>query len=289
VSAIDAGTASAHAPVPRARAAGIGLWLRQALGAARLDLSTGFAGWRSLWLMFLAFGPVFILTLHVLKDRNCALQEDTLVLAGILQLYYLRFAIFFGCLGVFVRLIRGGMVERTMHYALLAPVRREVLVAGKFAAGAFGTICLFSAGVLACFALVYVHIPGGAAFVWNGGGLAHLQAYLLMTALACLGYGAVFLAVSLLFRNPILPAIAVLLWEGINGVLPAWLQHFSVTFYLKPLRPVALPIDAWALFMVVTEPTAPWLCVVGLVVFAGLALALACWRVRRMEISYSVD
>lgn len=281
--------ASGLQTAPQPAPARIRLWLRQALGAARLDLSTGFAGWRSLWLLFLAFGPVVIVALHALKDRSCSLENDTLVLAGIIQLYYLRFAIFFGCLGVFVRLIRGGMVERTMHYALLAPVRREVLVAGKFAAGAFGTIALFASGVLACFVLIYAHIPGGAAFVWHGAGLAHLQAYLLVTALACVGYGAVFLALSLLFRNPILPAVAVLVWEGINAVLPAWLQRFSVTFHLKPLCPVAIPVDGWALFMVVAEPTAPWISVLGLLAFAGVALAFACWRMRRLEISYSVD
>jgi hypothetical protein len=136
---------------------------------------------------------------------------------------------------------------------------------------------------------MYAHTPEGPAFVWHGGGLGHLGAYLLVTALACLGYGAVFLALSLTFRNPILPAIGLLVWEGINGVLPAWLKVFSVTFHVKPLCPVALPLDAWAMFVVVAEPVPAWVSIAGLLAFAAVALTYACRRVRRMEISYSTD
>ncbi len=57
----------------------------------------------------------------------------------------------------------------------------------------------------------------------------------------CRQAGAVFLAMSLLFKNPIVPAVVLLFWEGINGVLPVWLKRLSVTYYLKPLFPVDLP------------------------------------------------
>jgi hypothetical protein len=114
--------------------------------------------------------------------------------------------------------------------------------------------------------------------------------YLLVTVLACLGYGAVFLALSVLFKNPVVPAVMVLVWEGVNGALPVWLKRFSVTFYLKPLFPVELPIEGFSgLFTVVAEPTPPWLAVSGLIAFALGVLAFACWRIRRLEISYSTD
>lgn len=108
--------------------------------------------------------------------------------------------------------------------------------------------------------------------------------------LACLGYGAVILAFSLLFKNPI-PASAILvLWEGVNGALPVWLKHVSVTFYLKPLFPVELPLRGIAgLFQVVAEPTPAWLAVSGLIVFTAIVVALACLRIRQVEVSYSSD
>jgi hypothetical protein len=169
-------------------------------------------------------------------------------------------------------------------------VRREILVVGKFLAGAMTTVVVFGAGILASWSLMYVHFDAGRDFVVNGPGLLHLRAYLLVATLACLGYGAVFLAMSFLFKNPIVPAVVVLFWEVINGVLPVWLKRFSVTYYLKPLFPVELPIQGvLGLFTVVAEPTPPWLAVSGLLLFAALVLAFACWRIRRLEVLYSSD
>jgi hypothetical protein len=270
--------------------AGGALWRRQALAVARIELGGRFSAWRSLWLLFLAFAPTFAIVMHAIHDTQCSVRDETLILAGIVQFFYVRFAIFFGGLGIVMRLVRGEMVQRTLHYAFLAPLRREVLLAGKFLAGTLTAVAVFGTGVVVSFLLMYGHSDAGRKFLLDGSGIAHLRAYLLVTALACLGYGAVFLALSVVFRNPIIPAVVVLLWEGVNGALPVWLKRFSVTSYLKPLLPVELPIEGFSgLFTVVAEPTPAWLAVTGLVAFAVLALAFACWRIRRLEISYSTD
>jgi ABC-type transport system involved in multi-copper enzyme maturation permease subunit len=262
----------------------------QLLAVMRLEMTRGLSPLRTLWLLFLAFAPVVIIAGHVLTDSTHRLDEETLVLAGIVQVFYVRFGIFFGCLGIFLRLLRGEMSERTLHYPLLAPLRREVLVAGKFLAGALTAILVFGAAVLACSILIFGHFDAGRDFALNGPGLAQVRAYLLISTLACIGYGALLLALSLLFRNPIVPAVIAVLWEGINGILPVWLKRFSVTFYLKPLFPVEIPIEGISgLFTVAAEPTPAWLAVTGLILFAAAVLAFACWRVRRLEISYSSD
>jgi ABC-type transport system involved in multi-copper enzyme maturation permease subunit len=263
---------------------------RQLLAVTRLEMERGLSPLRSLWLLFLAFAPAIIIAGHAFEEHTHRLDEETLILAGIVQFFYVRFGIFFGCLGIFLRLLRGELAERTLHYPLLAPLRREVLVAGKFLAGALTAILVFGAGVLASSVLMYGHFDAGREFALHGPGLAHIRAYLLVSTLACLGYGALFLALSLVFRNPIVPAVIALLWEGINGILPVWLKHLSVTFYLKPLFPVELPIEGISgLFTVAAEPTPAWLAVTGLVLFAAAVVAFACWRVRRLEISYSSD
>jgi hypothetical protein len=263
---------------------------RQAWTVARLETGRSLFAWRSVWLLLLTFAPAVIIGAHALHDRDHNLEEETLILAWIVQAFYMRVGIFFGCLGVFTRLIRGEVVERTLHYPFLAPLRREVLLVGKFVAGTVITVAIFGAGVLASFALMYAHSDAGRDFVRNGPGLAHLGAYLLVTALACLGYGAVFLALSVLFRNPILPSVVFLLWEQINGALPVWLKHLSVTFYLKPLCPVELPVEGMSgLFTVVAEPTPTWLAVTGLITFAALVVVFACRRIRHFEVSYTTE
>ncbi len=59
------------------------------------------------------------------------------------QFFYLRGAIFFGCVGIFSNLFRGEMLEKTLHYYYLTPVRRELLVVGKYLRGTYGGAVLF--------------------------------------------------------------------------------------------------------------------------------------------------
>ena len=219
------------------------------------------------------------------------IEDKTQVLAVIIQLYYFRLGIFFACMAIFTWLFRGEMVERTLHYQFLVPVRREVLVVGKFLAGVVVAIALFETGVLACVFLTYGRFgSAGKSYVFDGPGLGQLGSYLLVTALACLGYGAVFLALSLLFKNPIVPGVLIMGWETIAPIFPSWAQRLSVTFYLKHLCPVNLPVSGpLAIFTVVAEPVSAWIAVLGLLCLTIAILALSCFLIHRMEITYTAE
>jgi ABC-type transport system involved in multi-copper enzyme maturation permease subunit len=261
----------------------------QVWAVMRMELRRS-VSWRSLWILVMAFAPVVIIAAHAIGDHTHQLEDETLILNGIVQIYYVRCGIFFGCLGLFLRLVRGEVAERTLHYLFLAPLRREALLVGKFLAGVITAVLVFGTGVTASVLLMYGHFGEGRMVLAHGPGLAHLRLDLLVVVLACLGYGAVFLAFSLVFKNPVVPAVLLAFWEGVNAALPAWLKHLSVTFYLKPLFPVELPMKGiLSLFTVVAEPTPAWLAVSGLFAFTGLVVTFACWRMRRIEVSYSSD
>jgi len=219
------------------------------------------------------------------------IQEQTEGLAILVQIYYVRLAIFFACMGIFTWLFRGEIVQRTLHYQFLAPVRREVLIVGKFLAGAIVSIVLFELAILASFYLFYSRFgAAGRSYMFEGPGLGQLGSYLLVTALACLGFGALFLALSLLFKNPIIPGAILLGWETLSPIFPSWAQHLSVTFYLKHLCPTTLPSDGpLAIFTVVAEPVAPWLAVLGLCCLALAVLVLSCFLIRRTQIMYTAE
>src|SRR5579863_246523 len=106
------------------------LWWIQFRRFARIEIRRNLFTRRAWWVYFLAFIPAVILVLHLFIDRHSDfnISDDTAVLAGVVQLYYVRLGIFFGCLGIFSRLIRGEMLERSLHYYLLSPVRREVIL-----------------------------------------------------------------------------------------------------------------------------------------------------------------
>jgi ABC-type transport system involved in multi-copper enzyme maturation permease subunit len=270
-----------------------GLWWLQARRLVRIELRRNLFSRKAWWIYFLALAPTAILLIHLLFERHpaFALANDTNVLAGIVQFYYIRLGIFFGCLSIFSRLIRGEMIERSLHYYLLAPVRREVVLLAKFTAGSISALLLFGGAMIANFALVYTGFgAAGQEYVFNGPGLSQLQAYLLVVALGCLGYGAVFLLLSMILRNPTPAAMLVLLWEFINPVMPALLQKISVASYLRHLMPITVPGDGiFALLTVQTEPVAGWHAALGLLVLIAVVLAFSCVRIRRLEIRYLTE
>lgn len=250
---------------------------------------------RRLWVYFLAFVPVVMLLIRNIVTRGqfdgAYIQDQTEALAILIQLYYVRLGIFFACMGIFTWLFRGEIVQRTLHYQFLVPVRREVLVIGKFLAGCIVSIVLFEVAVLASFYLFYSRFgAAGQSYMFEGPGLSQLGSYLLVTALACLGYGSVFLALSLLLKNPIIPGVILLGWESISPIFPSWAQHLSVTFYLKHLCPTTLSSSGFmALFTVVPNPVSPFLSVFGLCCLALAVLALSCFLIRRVEIMYTAE
>jgi len=270
-----------------------GLWWLQARRMVRIEVRRNLLSKRAWWIYFLAFVPTFIILIYLLKARHPQYQiaEDTTVLAGIVQFYYIRLGIFFGCLGIFSRLIRGEMIERSLHFYLLSPVRREVLLLAKFAAGAISALALFGTAMAANFALMYVGFgAAGQDYVFNGAGMGQLEAYLLIVVLACLGYGSVFLLLSMMFRNPAPAALLVFAWEAINPVMPSLLQKISVASYLRHLMPVRVQgADIFALLTVTTEPVPGWVAVLGLLVLIAVVLTYSCYRMRTLEIRYTTE
>jgi len=170
-------------------------------------------------------------------------------------------------------------------------VRREILLLGKFIAGSVRSLLLFETAVLASFVLMYMRYgEAGRQYVFDGPGLSQLLAYMLITALACMGYGAIFLLFSMLMKNPAPAALAFMGWEVISSVLPSLLQRFSVAAYLKHLMPVSVPAEGiFALLTVNTEPVPAWLAVVGALLLTAGVLIVSCWKMRTLEISYTTD
>ena len=270
------------------------LWKAQVGAILRLELKKSFFARRAWWIYLVAALPPLLTWMHTAYVMNrgrasCTFGEDGMIFAGIFQLYYLRLALFFGCLGIFSNLFRGEVLEKTLHYYFLAPVRREVLLVGKYLAGLVAAGTLFCISVALAFFGIFAHFGQSFQdFFWRGPGLEQLLWYVLVMALGAVGYGAVFTTVGLMFRNPMIPAAVVLVWEGINSFLPEFLQKISVLFYLKTLCPVQVPLQGpLALIAVVSEPVPAWLAIPGLLLVSLLVLFYAAVKARQMEVSYS--
>jgi hypothetical protein len=235
---------------------------------------------------------------HVTRIRvrtRDTVQQDTLIFASIFQFFFLRLAIFFGCVGVFTNLFRGELLDKSLHYYLLTPLRREVLVVGKYLAGLIATTVIFTTSTaLQLWTLSWHFEQSEISAYMAGSGWSQAFAYLGVTVLACVGYGSVFLAAGLLFKNPIIPAAAVEVWESLNIFLPAALKKVSIIFYLQSLCPIVASPDPnmnrfLKLLVSAAEPVSAPVAIIGLLAVTAIVLMLAGRLARGLEINYSTD
>ena len=266
------------------------LWTRQALAIMRLEIKKNFLSRRALLLYLIAGMPLVLLSILALfpppTDDMRNFDQSKLAYAAIYGALILRTLVFFGCAWVFMNLFRGEVVDRSLHYYFLAPVKREVLLVGKYLSGLVATIVLFSITTAGSMFILFLwRFPTESAeYFSNGAGVSQLLSYVGVTMLACVGYGAVFLIVGLFFRNPIIPGLLLYGWEWINFLLPPLLKKISVIHYLQSLVPVSLSEGPFA---VLAEPTPAWISLPGLLLFTAVVLFLASLHIRRMEISYA--
>jgi ABC-type transport system involved in multi-copper enzyme maturation permease subunit len=113
------------------------LWWTQVRAVMRIELGKSFFSKRSWWVYLAMLAPVVltaghsIAAMYVDKVGNHALSTDVKIYAAIFQYGYLRVFLFFGCAILFTNLFRGEVLNKTLHFYFLAPIRREVLAAGK--------------------------------------------------------------------------------------------------------------------------------------------------------------
>ena len=265
------------------------LWAGQIAAILRLEVRKNFIGRRAILIYLLAATPILLMAalsaqISWEQSRNNNIGEINIVFANLYEGLILRTIVFFGCAWIFMNLFRGEVVDRSLHYYFLSPVRREVLVCGKYLSGLVASVVLFGISTAGSLLFLYVGLgSAGASYFSNGPGKSQAFAYLGITVLGCVGYGAAFMVIGLFFRNPIIPALLIYGWEFINFLLPPILKKISVIHYLHSLSPVPVPEGPFAM---VAEPTPAYLSIPGLLIVTAAVLALASVQIRRMEINY---
>jgi ABC-type transport system involved in multi-copper enzyme maturation permease subunit len=264
------------------------LWANQIAAILRLEVRKNFIGKRAILIYLLAAVPILLMAalsaeLSWQQSRNNNIGEVNIIFANLYEGLILRTIVFFGCAWIFMNLFRGEVVDRSLHYYFLSPVRREVLVCGKYLSGLVASLVLFGISTAGSLLFLFIGLGAAGGNYFTGAGKSQAAAYLGITALACVGYGAAFMVIGLFFRNPIIPALLAYGWEWINFLLPPVLKKISIIHYLHSLSPVPVPEGPFAMPV---EPTPAYLSIPGLLIVTAAVLALASFQIRRMEIKY---
>jgi hypothetical protein len=269
--------------------------MRQVFAVLSLELRKRFFGKRAIPVYMIALIPLMLFTGRFIAiqifhlHQNGTIAEDRVLYAVLFRTLILRFVLYFGCVAVFVPLFRGDILDRSLHYYFLVPMKRERLTLAKYLSGLTAALVLFCGVTTATWLLLYL-ARGPSELIeqlTSAHGWFELLSYNLVTALAAIGYGSVSLAAGVFFKNPIVPAIVIYGWEWLNALLPAALKRISVIHYLDSLCPVSIPASSG--IAILADPASPWVAVPGVVALAAALVMLAAWRVKRLEILYGVE
>ncbi len=213
--------------------------------------------------------------------------DATTEFAEVFFFFILRFVVFFANAVIFVRLFRGEILERSLHFTLLAPIRRDVLVTGKYLGGVLSAALLLAPTTALTYLLVFLpHGRAGLTLMSSAAGIANLLAYLLIVMLACFAYGALFMLAGLYFKNPMVPALIFLGWETLTPFLPALLKPLSFVHYLASFIPVPVTLGVFA---ILAKPVSWWVALLALLASSAIFVFLASRAARRLEVTYSAD
>lgn len=272
---------------------GSSLVVHQLVALMRLEVRKTFLSRRALPVYLLACLPLMLGAIGIAGNLIMGAREMNVGASQTIFAHFylngvLMVVVFFGSAGIFMNLFRGDVIDRSLHYYFLSPIRREVLVAGKLLAGLIGSALLFGAVTFLGYLLLLISAdPYHAGQVLATEGVfGQGFGYVYVTVLACLGYGAIFLLLGLFLRNPLISAVVLWGWESINFLLPPVLQQVSVIHYLKGLTPMPVSEGPFAFVGESPSPVFSGLCLLLLV---AVAVTLASVRVRRMEIRYDSD
>ncbi|MEJ2582531.1 MAG: ABC-2 transporter permease, partial [Acidobacteriota bacterium] len=174
---------------------------RQVWTLARKEIRRSLFSRRSLPVYLLVGMPLALMVLRALfmpSSMRADAIHATNEFAEVFHFFLLRFVVFFANALIFVRLFRGEILEKSLHYTLLSPVPRERLVRGKYLGGVLAACLILIPTTALTYLLVYLpHGSAGIRMLLSGAGISHLASYELIVVLASISYGALFMLAGL--------------------------------------------------------------------------------------------
>ncbi len=269
-------------PTPPRRV-GANLWQHQLNGIISVELRKLLFNTRAMPLLLLACLPVAAIGLMAMVNAQAILEsrDESVSFGMIYEPLILSVQAFFGSAFVFMNLVRGDISQRSLHYYFLVPVRRELLILGKYLSGFCVTALLFGLSTLVTLVLFDFAFNNNGPQTVSG---SRYIAYPLITILACMGYGAVFFLLGFWLKSTIIPIAAVFAWETIQFAMPPALKLFTATFHISGLVPE--PFNHGPFAVLAARPD-PMFSIAGLLTLCTILVGVAMWKARRMEIRYA--
>lgn len=230
-----------------------------------------FVGGRSIRIVFLfSLVPAIFSLIYMLDSGDTTARG---FFAGMFQEFIAPTLLPIATLILATNALGNEVEDRTMVYLVLKPISRARIAIEKFAAVAVAATLLLWQGTL----LAYLLAMRGDA----GSNVDQLLAIFVADFVGVLGYGALFMAISLIVPRALLVGlIYALIWESlfgrfIPGVRLVSVRHYVQSIYVRMIDNPAINLDE-AMRLVPA-----FIVIAGLV---AVTLAIATWRLRTMNL-----
>lgn len=230
-----------------------------------------FIGGRAIRIVFLfSLVPALFSLIYLLEPGDMTTRE---FFAGVFQEFIAPTLLPIATLILATNALGNEVEDRTMVYLVLKPISRTRIVMEKFGAVALAATLLLWEGTL----LAYLISMRGDA----GNNIDQLLAIFVAELFGVIGYGALFMAISLIVPRALLAGLIYsLIWESlfgrfIPGIRLVSVRHYVQSIYVRMIDNPAIELDE-AMRLV------PALVIIALL--AAVTLAIATWRLRTMNL-----
>jgi ABC-2 type transport system permease protein len=208
-------------------------------------LSIGEMLWskRTIFMALIVGSPIVVaLVARVVQSMGTAplrvngVQVDAVSMFGaMIWILFLWFIV--PVLGVFygTSLIADEVDDKTITYLFTRPVRRGAVVVGKYIAYLMCTTLVVLPSVMIVYFLMVPFSQIPASFM-------SLVVDLGVLGLGLAAYGALFALIGAAIKRPLVVGLVFIFgWELVTLVIPGYLKHFTLAYYLQTLVPHAMP------------------------------------------------
>jgi ABC-2 type transport system permease protein len=175
---------------------------------------------------------LLLLAIPVVWLRNPSTEEDAEmeVFMTIMIIVYLQFIVLYTCLLYASSLVTSESDDRTMTYLISRPISRLEIMVFKYIGYVISMFIIFATAVILNYMILAPH-GGTDGFMRNSDMLAFTLGGILIGIIA---WGALFLLMASMFRNPIMPGfLYCLFWESVLANIGGNISKATVTYQIR--------------------------------------------------------
>lgn len=237
---------------------------------------------KTIFMLAATFIPVLIAACYRIFGRGASVDPDK-VLSLLMLLLFLQFLSVLIALFYATALVADEIDNETITYLFTRPVRKYVIIIGKFAAYVLGAFLLVIPPMFFTFLII---AAGNGIFSEPILSLSHFGKQLGVTMLALTAYGAIFTFFGAWWKRPVVLGLLFGFgWEKVVLMAPGTVRRYSVVHYLMSIFPKGKLMREFERSRPpgVIPDSSPLVSIIVLLIVTGVFLGLAVFTFSRKE------